>query len=294
MQLFQVQRKHVSQEIVPGFKQHIPYVYYDPLIDNGKNDVILYVQGLNGTISGADMLEHKFFDDKILVSYEKLAHGDNSNSASLHASRYVNELMGVINITKAKFPNSKVFIAGESFGGAISVIFYFKFHKLIDGMIVWNIPYKIINVNKTSLLVNLKTACKMLPVIFFGITTYDYNAADPIEYLTSNKILVRMRRLNKENNKKSNNKSSWTANLIMKKSWKTMNKLLKKFPDTNFIQIQTKEDRLADFKRWNKLNQKFPKSKHLVFLEKGWHILCLEEPMKDELWNIFQTGVING
>jgi hypothetical protein len=156
----------------------------------------------------------------------------------------------------------------------------------VDGIVGWNMPRFVKDVTDAPFAKKFDLGWKMVLILLFGVTNYNYNPIPSIDKISSNKKLIRIRNLNKE--LKENNKSSFVCWRTFPHSWHALRELLIKHNDSNFLYVQSGQDALADYPFWNKFKAAFPNNPHLVNFADGYHILSQEEPLNDALYCLCQ------
>jgi pimeloyl-ACP methyl ester carboxylesterase len=134
MKKFQDERKKIVNIKLGKFKHPTPIAIYEPVVNKEEADIFLFIQGHGGNIPFVDIMNHNFYDGKYLITYEKMAHGENKNVASHMPNQYVKELGYVIDEIKKMFPKKRIFLLGESWGAALGMIYYYKNPKKINGL----------------------------------------------------------------------------------------------------------------------------------------------------------------
>lgn len=270
------------------FKHPTPIGLFLPEQYNDQTPIILFIPGLHSTINNCKLLLlNDFYQDKILCSYDRLKEGMNKNRATRNTNKYVKELHGVVMTLKHQYPNNKIYLLAESIGTSISLMFCYKYPNLVEHILCYNMPNKIIDTAHYSLPIKLLFGLEMIPVILFGITTYHHHPKDAIEQLTSNAIVIRMRKLNAP--KRENNKNSWVSYLLFSRAWKTFKKMQKSKINYPYTYIQSGNDTMCYRPYFKKFMDKYQNDK-IICWDHGMHMISLE-PEVDELYKIF-TNII--
>jgi hypothetical protein len=114
MKIFERERTFFENISSNVFKDAIPCVYFTPKTQTNNTSVFIFVGGIGATLPFVRILNYPFFDEHILVSYERMKHGNNKNKATRFVMPYVDEIDIIVDYAKNKFPNKKVYLLGES------------------------------------------------------------------------------------------------------------------------------------------------------------------------------------
>lgn len=271
------------------FKYPIPLLYVKPKTVNEKSCVLIFVGGIAQTNGLACYMDNKIFDTNYLVSYEKMAHGENKNPPSQYRNKFIKELDCVVDWVKKNFPNKKIFLIGESWGAGINFIYLKKFKEKINGTFNWNMPTKIINPQKQPFKKFWVSAWKEIATLLFNV-----NLILPIEpnhrdALTQNEFLKRVSKMTYE---ESVNSSSKLTVAVWKFFGPSRRFLLKNCNNKNFnfVYVQSGQDALINKKFVKKLKAKAD-SDHFVYLETGYHILSMEPKESEILFSLMNTFI---
>ena len=269
------------------FKEKIPVIVCKPRILTDDSNIFIFSNGLSGNNTTAQNMNYPFFESNYLISYEKAGHGNNKNKPSQRIKFYLKELDEVVNWVKSNFSNRKIYLIGESWGSNIGFVYYFKNKKKVDGCVAWNMPCKIVDISGKKGKQKFITSFKTLISLVLNISTFDNYPSFTTDKLSTNKVLIRLKKIETSDQFKLNFKSSLAVWKFGHKSWKQIIKNANR-QDLNFIYIQSKNDVLADWKKWNKLSNKDTNKIHSIFLDDGHHILSFETNMTAKLFDEVQ------
>lgn len=264
----------------------------NPLIQKEDNIVCLFINGLNGDSVMVNYFNYPVFDNKYLITYNNRQHGNNNYKATRNYKVIMNDIKLIIQNIKTLYPNKKIYLIGESWGATLSIHSYYKNINNIDGIFIWNMPRKIINLNqenktneyeKKSVLIS-----KLFASFLLNINTYSYTIFP--EILTNNPTLKRLISLKAK--KETNNKNSIVVWLSLKPAWKKFFKILKDINGYNIFYVQSDEDALQDKKVLIKLKNRFPEliDKNLFFI-KGTHLLSFDNTEAINLFEIMNKKI---
>lgn len=268
---------------VDNLNYAVPCVFLKAKNKNAKK-VVIYIHGLNGTKNSLQFLS-SHLDNAHIISFDARSCGSNENPATVHYFKYADDLKEIILLLKSKLRKYNIeefYLIGESFGASVSILFYSKFQDYIDGILIWNMPRKVIDVSKSTLKDKIKMAFPLVWSLATNLPTYDY-APSPLEKLSNNKIMIRVSKLKKDT-KKSDNRSILAAWLGNYKAWRIiLSKNFIKRNKINLVYISSSEDLLQDKEAVMELNKKIAKEKFKHFIafnsDYGHHILLYDVPM---------------
>lgn len=253
----------------------IPLLLVNP--DSQTSNLYIYVQGLGGLKEASLYFKTNNFYNNLLISYDKRNIGQNKAKPTKFKKKYLNELLDVISWSKASYKDKKIILLGESWGTALCLLAYKKRPDLIDDVIGWNMPYKIIDTCSRPISKKLLSGFKVLATIILNINTFEITfAKNEKKPLTNNKSLLRMQK-----STTNNNKVSLAAWLSMRKAWKFMLKVAG-LPYYKFLYIQSSNDALFDEKKWNKFS-KLATDDQKLWIEAGYHVLSFDENCFDKV-----------
>lgn len=271
------------------FEFPIPLMCVRPINDSNKSDIFIFNGGIGQTNSLSVYLNNAFFDNHYFISYEKMWHGKNKNKPSQFKSKYIKELDCVVEWAKKEFPNKRIFLLGESWGSAINFVYLEEHSNKVDGVINWNMPTKVINTQKKSFKRVWVSAWKEIATILFNANLklpLEANHRDP---LTQNEVLKRVSVMTHNETASSNSRLTLSVWRYFRPSKKF---LLKNCGNDTFkfLYIQSMQDALINQKLIEKL-KRISNGKHLIFIEKGYHILSFEPIESNELFDIIKNYI---
>ncbi len=275
MKKFNESRILKSEILLKGNNKVVPTIMIKPEIES--ETLCIFINGLNGNIDMISYFDFKAFNDKYLFSYDQRAQGNNYNKSSMNYWTYVDDLNLIVNHIKASMPNIKnIILLGESWGIALAILYNFKYPNSVIKILGCNMPCEIINVSplpwQSQLIISLK-------LCFTLITNIDTKILSPFaEILSSNKVLKRIVRM--QSKEKYSAKVTLASYFSFKKAWSILLKEAIK-NDSIIYYVQSAEDKMMSKK--NKLLD--PSSSNYIFIEKGYHILTLEEN-GDDFFNL--------
>lgn len=280
MKKFENERLHKVILETPIFKYPTPIVYANPIAMDKNTCVFIFVGGLHATNSFNVYMNNFAFDKNYFVTFDKLAHGENKNKPSQYIKPYLNELDCVINWAKSEFPGRKIYLIGESWGGAIDLLYYKRFGNKIDGVFCWNMPTKIVNTQKNSFKEVWSVGWRELLCFLTNIEFKLPLNVNHREHLSRNQLLLRV--LAMQENRSESSKSTICVWRCMRPSYKFMLKNCNN-PKYNFLYIQSGQDALETKKHIKKIEAKADKD-HYKRFKTGFHILCMEEKESIDLF----------
>lgn len=281
---------------INDLKHTVPCVFLKARNNNIKR-IVIYVHGLNGTKNSLRFLS-RHLDNAHIIGFDARACGNNKNDATIHFNQYAKDIKKVLVELKKvfiKFDIKNFFLIGESFGSASCILFYKFFQNEVDGIFIWNMPKKIIDVSNSSVMNKFLLAFPLIWSWITNLPTYDY-APSPIEKLSNNKVMIRASELKKDTIKSDNRSilAAWRGNV---KAWNFL--LSKKFimnNDTNLVYVSSNEDLLLDKKAVINLEKMIKTNplKHFAFikLKMGRHILLYDMPMGNFLLDAIDKFVL--
>lgn len=272
-----------------GFKHTIPFISFKPIIVDQHTVVCLFINGLGGTNRFVEIMNHPFFDRHYLVSYERAGQGDNKNLPKRWPSFFLKELDEVINKIHEIFPNKQIYILGESWGSALAYLYYKHHDKKIAGVFCWNMPHNIKDASHSPRTQKLIIFAKMLITIPFGIHYKDYHAKDTSEIFSSNPLLIRLSKVANANKIMDLclYLASWWS---FKPAWRFLYRNLEN-AKYNIYYIQSGEDFMINRKYFERFQKRWEQSTRIKYFEKGFHILSMEEPLNDQLYEFIQNHI---
>lgn len=266
---------------IAGLKYDTPCIFLranKPNVDK----VVFFIHGLNGTKNSLQFLHHHL-ENAHIIGYDERSCGDNKNPATNHYWQYALDLKNLITELKDEFVKlniKEIYLMGESFGAAISILFYKRFQDLINGVVLWNMPRKVIDISDSSKKEKFLMAGPMLYSWITNLPTFK-SAPSPVNKLSNNRSLILATKM-KMPNILSDNRSiiaAWWGN---KKAWKIL--LSEKFfknAKKDIFYISSKQDPLIDTKAVHRLDTMLKNSdtdKIVHFeLPKGTHILLYDQ-----------------
>jgi hypothetical protein len=111
---FDISRVHRICQKLGEFKHETPIVAYNAIKRKDAANVFILITGHGLTSKDVEEFNMPFFDDKILITYDKLGTEENKNRASLMSSKYIKELDHVIETAMHYYPKKQIFLLGES------------------------------------------------------------------------------------------------------------------------------------------------------------------------------------
>lgn len=243
------------------------------IVENGKpNKICLFINGLNG-----DKNAIKYFrkiNDSFLVSFNHRQWDDNTQPGSKNPNVYIDDIYKIIVKLKEIYPNNKIFLLGESWGSALSIIFQKNYSDMIDGVFTWNMPFGIKKLEDSESKNSIVNSFRMILTLLFNKNYYSPTMF-PHE-LTNNVILKRAIKI-RNKDKKASNRVIIAAWKSFKKSWKILLKNVSKKSNLNFVYVQSMGDALISEKKVNKLKHKlYENQKKIYIFDKGTHILSFD------------------
>lgn len=263
----------------------IPIFCVKPTTENRKTKkLVLFIQGLNGNGSTIYYWNYPTFDDAYLVSFDARAQANNTLKPSRHYKTFIKDIDLVVDNLKEKLNFDEIYLMGESWGAALAVLYKKHYPEKIKNLIVWNMPYRAVDVSKNDNSNKTKRNIYMLSTLIFSINTYD--DAPFIKELTNNKILLRTIQLLRNN--RISNKVIIASWLSFKPAWKFLFKHSNEFKKLNITYIQSMEDIMREMKAVNKLTLD---DKNVHIFKQGYHILTFDDNVNDKLFNIISKIV---
>jgi hypothetical protein len=168
------------------------------------------------------------------------------------------------------------------------MLYYRKHSTKINGLFGWSMPWNIKDPGHKPWSQRLNIFFKMLLTMPFGIQTWDYHPKDSSEVLSSNTILVRTIKASNKN-LPGNNKLAVASWWSFKPAWRVLKRNLNN-PTMNFTYVQSGEDYMLNKKHYDKVKQ-LDHSNKMVWLDKGFHILSMEEPYNNDLYQIIANKI---
>jgi len=280
MRSFEQERISRTEINSKKFKFPIPVVCVAPKTIDDNSCVFIYSGGLWGTNNGSLYLNNDFYNNHWFVTYEKNAHGENKNKPSQFRKTYLNEIKEVIEWAKTNLPNKKIYLLGESFGGAIALIASKKFANDISGAVAWNAPMRPKDSEKNTAKTKFICAIKEIFTLTTNITCTLPAVQKTHEKISQNALFVRAMSLTPR--PVQNSKSTIAV-------WRYMHSsrffLLRngKNPNVNFLYIQSGQDALCDFKLFERVAKKSD-DQHIYYMPTGFHMLSLEPKESNDLY----------
>lgn len=247
---------------------------------NEKNEIAyILISGLNGTRNTIAFFNGEIFKDCTLISFDARAQGENKNKSSRFYKKYIEDIRNIILELKNtdKFKNIKKWnIIGESWGGALSILYMDKYGKkdnIINKVRIWNVPYKIKDVAPVKGWEKFKNTVK---IIFTYITNIDTKTINkPNELLINNRMIIRMLNLKNDTVYSRVTLAAWKS---FKRSWKKFNNIYNNF-DIKYM--QTGKDALCNMQIINKFSMKNNK---IYFMNDGYHVASLDDNVALDLF----------
>lgn len=183
-----------------------------PIITNEieSEKILIYIHGLGGTAKESRPI-FKNITDFTIISVKQRGH---ENEANLKASRffkkYLIDIFDIILFYKKQ--NKKIFLLGESMGGAFSSLISYYFKDAVEYVFVCAIPNKLTNIFLESkfnkFIINSRTA-----LTYLFNWNYKFRAKLDFDKITNNKNLKRIAKINSEINysQTRNIISAWNA-----------------------------------------------------------------------------------
>lgn len=269
---------------ITGFAHPVPCIFL-PATNPNADAVVIYLHGLNGSKDSLHFLRRHLTNAHI-IGYDARACGKNLNEPSIHVNNAVNDLALLIKTLKQDLSYLNIkrfFLIGESFGAAVCLI-YCKKYQDVQGILIWNLPCKIIDVTDTPRTQQLKVAIPLLWTLLTNLPTYDY-APSPVEKLSNNRTLILATKLIKQKTLNDNRNiiAAWWGN---HHGWNTMlSKSFMQKTTARIIYISSKQDPLRDDKKVNKLDailNSFLQNRILHYdLKIGTHVLIYDINMDE-------------
>ena len=269
---------------ITGFAHPVPCIFL-PATNPNVDAVVIYLHGLNGSKDSLHFLRRHLTNAHI-IGYDARACGKNLNEPSIHVNNAVNDLALLIQTLKQdlSYLNIKRFyLTGESFGAAVCLIYCKKFQD-VQGILIWNLPCKIIDVTDTPKTKQLKVALPLMWTLLTNLPTYDY-APSPVEKLSNNRTLILATKLIKQKTLNDNRNiiAAWLGN---HHGWNTMlSKSFMQKTTARIIYISSEQDPLRDHKKVNRLDailNSFPQNRILHYdLKIGTHVLIYDINMDE-------------
>lgn len=281
---------------INGLKYDIPCLFLKALKDN-VDTVVIFVHGLNGTKNSLQFISGHL-ENAHLIGYDAKSCGDNKNPATNHYFQYAIDLKNIVLTLKEELKDlniKKYYIIGESFGAAVSIMFYKRFQDLINGILIWNMPRKVIDVSQSTAKERFKMAGPLVYSLITNLPTFR-PAPSPVEKLSNNRSLILATKI-KMPNAISDNRSIIAAWLGNYKAWRIL--LSKKFikkATKNIAYISSKDDLLQDKKAIIELDAalKQNNSTRIIHfaLKQGTHVLFYDQYMGKFLVNAIDEFVL--
>lgn len=239
-----------------------------------SKDLIFFLCGLDGNGVTITYFNYDVFDNYHLIAIDGRAQASNKSKSSRTYKTYIKDIHNIINKFKEEHEINKVYLIGESWGSALALLYNKTYHD-VNGIFIWNMPCKIVNITKVKPSIAFKRNTKMFWTFLTNADIYDERDFD--EALTNSKALVRA--INVFRNKEASNRVTIAAWRSFSKAWKYVTK---NYNDINFHYIQSLEDVMIDKKKVDKLAARTDK---VEFFDKGYHILSFDENVEDKLFN---------
>ena len=265
---------------VKGLSNPVPCLFLKALNDD-VDSIVIFNHGLNGSKDSLNFLKHHL-KNAHLIGFDAKACGKNKNEGTSHYNEFALDLKRILDSLKQDlyYMNiKKYYLIGESFGAAVCLLFYKKYQDDIDGVFIWNMPRKIIDVTGNKKRQQLKLGFSILWSLITNLPTYS-NAPAPVDKLSNNRTLFLATKLTKQHRKDDNRNiiAAWWGNY---KAWRVL--LSKKFMNNankNIVYISSKTDPLRDNKACIELEKALNKnqSEHIFHydLSSGTHILFFD------------------
>lgn len=264
----------------------IPIYCVKPITKSkGTKKLVLFIQGLNGNGSTIYYWNYPAFDNAYLVSFDARAQANNTLKPSRYYKTFIKDIDIIIDNLKQKLDFDEIYLMGESWGAALSVLYKKRYPEKINNLIIWNMPYRAVDVSKgKNNDSKIKRNVYMLSTFLFSINTYDQ--APFAKELTNNKLLLRTVQLLR-NNRLSNKViiASWRS---FKPAWKFLLKHRDELEKINITYIQSMEDVMLEMKAVNKLTAD---DKNVYIFEQGYHILTFDDNVNERLFDIISKIV---
>ncbi len=253
----------------------IPTYLVSPRNNKKSNTLLLFIPGLNGNGSMIKYFNYPYFDNMYLFSFDQRAQGFNTNKPSRFYKKYLKDLNYLIDEIKIRYPHiNNIYLCGESWGSTLSFLFHKYYFQKINGVIGWNMPYKVVDLSPKKGWNKFSSSMKTLLTFLTSIDTYD--DAPMASELTNNKVLLRIIKSIKR--PKLSNKVILAAWRSFKKSWKYISK-----NNFNYLYIQSLEDAMITLK---KVNHEAMHNDKIIIFKKGYHLLTFDNNVSDKLFKI--------
>lgn len=265
---------------VNGLNEPVPCIFLKALKQD-VDSIVIFNHGLNGSKDSLNFLKHHL-NNAHLIGFDARACAKNKNEGTSHYNEFALDLKKIIDTLKQDLSYLNVdryYLIGESFGAAVCLLFYKKYQDDINGVFIWNMPRKIIDVTGTKKIQQLKLGLSIMWSLITNLPTYS-NAPAPIDKLSNNRTLFLATKLTKQHIKDDNRNiiAAWLGNY---KAWRVL--LSKKFINNakkDIIYISSKTDPLRDNKACLELDAALNKhnSNHIFHydLNSGTHILFFD------------------
>ncbi|MGL4947952.1 MAG: hypothetical protein ACRC42_01020 [Mycoplasma sp.] len=234
-------------------------------IDNKSDNVIVFLNGINGEMEVIKNYLGPVFTNNYIVTFDNIGQGNNPLPHTANPKKYIDFTINMINALKKEeqFVGKKFILIGESFGASLVIACSIKCPQVADLFFCWNAPTKIANA-KVPLHLLIDVSFKTLISLLFNIETYSLKHFS--EDLTSNKAILRIQKAKPP---------ILTSNKLNLAVWKLMYKTRDAFKNkrtpNNFYYYQSLEDIMLWKKvaSWN--------IKNATLLETGKHLLSFED-----------------
>lgn len=281
MRSFEQERISHTQLNSSKFKFPIPVACVAPKNISDSSCVFVYSSGLWSTISTSLYLNNDFYNNHWFITYDKMAHGQNQNKPSQYRKPYINELYEVVKWAKNSFPNRKIYLLGESWGAAISLIFLKKYGNLVDGVVGWNTPFRPKDSEKNTFKVKLECAIKEIFTIVTQVTVTLPAVQKTRDKVSRNELFIRVMSLKPIETQ--NSKSTISVWRFMHSS-KHFLKRNGRNKNMNYLYIQSGQDALCDYKLFKRIT-KNSNQDHVYYMPTGYHVLSLEPVESNQLYD---------
>lgn len=251
-----------------------------PIFTNGveSEKILLYFHGLDGSAKESKNL---FKNIKNFTVISVSLRG-NENEKNLKASRsykkYLKDIFDIIIFFKKQ--NKKIYLLGESGGGAFASLISYYFKDAVEYVFACAIPNILVNIflekKSKQFIINFRTFL----TYFFNIN-YKFNSKIDFSKITNNKSIMRISTF-KKNERYSQTRniiSTWTA---IKKFWWNVKR---KNPNSPIIYFFGSKDIMLNMKKLKKNIKKakyryenfdfveLPDSKHVILYEENSKII---------------------
>ncbi len=277
MKKFEESRVTSNQAIVQGLKYEVPTVLIAPKNKTtGKKKMVVFINGYNGSSSMIKFWDYPVFDDVWFFSFDARGQGNNLNIASQNFKRYLKDIHLLLKYLRTQIDFDELYLIGESWGSSLVTLFNKHYPNVVDGILIWNMPYKVIDVENVDYIKQPFLKTKTFITYITKINSHSYTNFN--NKLTNNSFLIRVIKVKPK---------QLISNRIHLATWKSFKRawrvLFKSIRNNNIYYIQSESDVLSDTKYAKKLLKK-SNEKKVFIIPNGSHILSFD---KDDASYIF-------